>query len=76
MRGTSLLEGREPQSRPLAEQCIFMEARVTYWAQGGAHLRRLVDGDLPLIEMHLLNLDMPSRNSRFHCGFVDTAVTN
>ena len=40
----------------------------------GVHLRRLADEDLPLIEMHLLSLDMPSRNSRFHCGFGDAAV--
>jgi GNAT superfamily N-acetyltransferase len=40
----------------------------------GVHLRRLGDEDLPLIEMHLLSLDMPSRNSRFHGGFGDAAV--
>jgi GNAT superfamily N-acetyltransferase len=40
----------------------------------GVHLRRLGDEDLPLIEMHLLSLDMPSRNSRFHGGFGDVAV--
>lgn len=40
----------------------------------GVHLRRLGDKDLPLIEKHLLGLDMPSRNSRFHCGFGDAAV--
>ena len=38
------------------------------------YLRRLGDEDLPLIEMHLLSLDMPSRNSRFHGGFCDAAV--
>ena len=40
----------------------------------GVHLRRLGDKDLPLVEEHLLGLDMPSRNSRFHCGFGDAAV--
>ena len=40
----------------------------------GVNLRRLGDKDLPLIEEHLLGLDMPSRNSRFHCGFGDAAV--
>ncbi len=40
----------------------------------GVHLRRLGDEDLPLIEMHLLSLDMPSRNRRFHRGFGDAAV--
>ena len=40
----------------------------------GMQLRRLGDKDLPLIEKHLLGLDMPSRNSRFHCGFGDAAV--
>ena len=40
----------------------------------GVHLRRLGDEDLPLIEMHLLSLDIPSRNSRFHSGFGDAAV--
>jgi hypothetical protein len=43
-------------------------------ARHEVHLRRLADEDLPLIEMHLLGLDMPSRNSRFHCGFGDAAV--
>jgi GNAT superfamily N-acetyltransferase len=38
------------------------------------HLRRLGGKDLPLVEEHLLGLDMPSRNSRFHCGFGDAAV--
>jgi GNAT superfamily N-acetyltransferase len=38
------------------------------------HLRRLGDKDVPLVEEHLLGLDMPSRNSRFHCGFGDAAV--
>ena len=38
------------------------------------HLRRLGGEDLPLIEMHLLSLDMPSRNSHFHGGFGDAAV--
>jgi GNAT superfamily N-acetyltransferase len=41
----------------------------------GVQLRRLADEDLPLVETHLLSLDMPSRNSRFHCGFGDAAVT-
>jgi hypothetical protein len=39
------------------------------------HLRRLGYGDLPRIEMHLLSLDMASRNSRFGCGFGNWAVT-
>jgi hypothetical protein len=39
------------------------------------HLRRLGYGDVPRIEMHLLNLDMASRNSRFGCGFGNWAVT-
>jgi RimJ/RimL family protein N-acetyltransferase len=38
-------------------------------------LRMLGCGDLPHIEMHLLSLDMASRNSRFGCGFGDWAVT-
>ena len=42
----------------------------------GVHLRRLGDEDLPLIEMHLLSLHMPSRNSRFHGGFGDAAVAH
>jgi RimJ/RimL family protein N-acetyltransferase len=32
--------------------------------------------DLPGIEMHLLSLDIASRNSRFGCGFGDWAVTD
>jgi GNAT superfamily N-acetyltransferase len=40
----------------------------------GVQLRRLGDEDLARIELHLLSLDMPSRNSRFHSGFGDAAV--
>jgi GNAT superfamily N-acetyltransferase len=40
----------------------------------GARLRRLGDGDLAGIEAHLLDLDLVSRNRRFHSGFSDAAV--
>jgi RimJ/RimL family protein N-acetyltransferase len=39
-----------------------------------ARLRRLGGGDLAGIEMHLLDLDLVSRNRRFHSGFGDAAV--
>lgn len=38
-------------------------------------LRRLDAGDLGGIAAHLLDLDMVSRNQRFHCGFGDAAIT-
>lgn len=37
-------------------------------------LRRLESGDLAAIETHLLDLDLVSRNRRFHSGFSDAAV--
>src|SRR5262249_33751861 len=40
----------------------------------GVTLRRLGHRDLPAIERHLLDLDLISRNRRFHSGFGDTAV--
>ena len=54
---------------------IIMKAQTAYWGQGDTVLRRLTYGDLPLIERHLLDLDMVSRNSRFHRSFGDSAVT-
>jgi RimJ/RimL family protein N-acetyltransferase len=54
---------------------IIVKAQTAYWGQGDTVLRRLTYGDLPLIERHLLDLDMVSRNSRFHRSFGDSAVT-
>lgn len=51
-------------------------AQVTCSPRYGSQLRRLGHEDLHGIEMHLLSLDMASRNSRFGCGFGDWAVTD
>jgi len=58
----------------LLDRELDHESAADLPSRQGVYLRRLGDEDLPLIEMHLLSLDMPSRNSRFHGGFCDAAV--
>jgi len=58
----------------LLDRELDHESAADLSSRQGVYLRRLGDEDLPLIEMHLLSLDMPSRNSRFHGGFCDAAV--
>jgi RimJ/RimL family protein N-acetyltransferase len=51
-----------------------MRAQEISPAVSNACMRRLDGGDLAGIERHLLELDLVSRNCRFHSGFSDAAV--
>jgi GNAT superfamily N-acetyltransferase len=53
---------------------LMMNAQELSPAISGASIRRLDGRDIAGIEQHLLELDMVSRNRRFHCGFGDAAV--
>jgi GNAT superfamily N-acetyltransferase len=54
--------------------CTRAEHRDPVAPVAGLRLRRLTSGDAAAIEAHLLDLDMLSRNSRFHCALGDFAV--